>query len=450
MFISVDGDAAAVEDVAAAIVSMLGVHDDPLALRRISPASVLLVLPDGAAVARRVRSPLSSSGPAGGAEFLRGGSGQRPVWVRLGPTASCSANEEASPSPTATAPVVGSEDPRLNSRDCRDVRDMPLTEAIQSASTFVGGAATSSACLDRDLRSIGVQGSGIDVGPLGFGPPADLGPGPNISFGSALPSALFPAVDAELPGGPSSPVAGVPEGRLASAAGSEPREVQTTREVPGQASVFPGAENSPLHALEALVFVETVASRAHASPALADGALKVYYRRRRRTRTHSPPRESLPPPQPAVQIDPPTQPADETHRDIPQPTDVPPQDHDPATLSRKTFINNLTKKTDGLLTRPPTIRKRQTRPPPPTSAPRRSRRTAGLDPEFAHCPDIGARKTVIRSLNLAMEQEHVDQRILNDYAKLFSHPLSTSHIQALAALFGWAVPEGTGNISFLC
>jgi hypothetical protein len=141
------------------------------------------------------------------------------------------------------------------------VRDVPLTEAIQSASILEDGAATSSARLDQELQSIGVQGPGIDIGPLSFGPPADLGPGPNISFDSARPSALLPAVDAVLPGGPSSPVVGVPEGRLASAAGSEPGEVQTTREV--------------LDALEALVFVETVASRAHASPALADGAFNV-------------------------------------------------------------------------------------------------------------------------------------------------------------------------------
>jgi hypothetical protein len=228
----------------------------------------------------------------------------------------------------------------------------------------------------------------------------------------------------------------------------------------GQACVFSSAENSPLEALEALVFVETVASRAPISPTLADGALKVYYRRKRRTRTHSPPRGDILLPQLAVVSHPPTQAASETHSDVPAPLSAvephpPPQpdvethreDHEPANLSRKTFIDNLTKKTDGVLARPPTIQKRRVKAPPPTSAPRRSRRTAGLGAEFAGCPDIGARKTVIRSLDLAIEREHVDQRILNDYAKLFGRSLSASHVQALAALFGWAVPEGTRNIS---
>jgi len=67
--------------------------------------------------------------------------------------------------------------------------------------------------------------------------------------------------------------------------------------------------------------------------------------------------------------------------------------------------------------------------------------------EFGGIPDIGARKTVIRSLDIAMEQEHIDQRVLNDYAKLFSNLLSMSHVQALAALFGWNVPEGLRNMS---
>ena len=56
VFISVIGEAAAAEELAAVIALRLGAEDDPLALRRASPASFLLVLPDGAAVARRVRS----------------------------------------------------------------------------------------------------------------------------------------------------------------------------------------------------------------------------------------------------------------------------------------------------------------------------------------------------------------------------------------------------------
>ena len=57
------------------------------------------------------------------------------------------------------------------------------------------------------------------------------------------------------------------------------------------------------------------------------------------------------------------------------------------------------------------------------------------------------RKTVIRSLDIALEQEHVDQKVLNDYAKLFGHPLSEPHVQALAALFGWTVPVECRSVS---
>jgi hypothetical protein len=56
VFISIIGEAAAVEELAAVIALKLGAEDDPLALRLASLASFLLVLPDGAAVARRVRS----------------------------------------------------------------------------------------------------------------------------------------------------------------------------------------------------------------------------------------------------------------------------------------------------------------------------------------------------------------------------------------------------------
>lgn len=54
---------------------------------------------------------------------------------------------------------------------------------------------------------------------------------------------------------------------------------------------------------------------------------------------------------------------------------------------------------------------------------------------------------VIHSLDLAMEHEHVDQKLMNDYAKLFGRPLSDSNVQALATLFGWFVPEGSMCIS---
>jgi hypothetical protein len=42
------------------------------------------------------------------------------------------------------------------------------------------------------------------------------------------------------------------------------------------------------------------------------------------------------------------------------------------------------------------------------------------------------------------ENEGIDQEALDCYSKLFDKPLSPSHIQALAALFGWSAP-GVGE-----
>ncbi|KAG2657383.1 hypothetical protein PVAP13_1KG180000 [Panicum virgatum] len=208
----------------------------------------------------------------------------------------------------------------------------------------------------------------------------------------------------------------------------------------GDASAPPALHSSPtfsedpsLEALEALVFVETAVSRATAPHGGVDGGLRVYYRRKQRSRQPSPPPTEVAQPQLAVAPLGCSSGAGEAQS--------------PATLRRMEFIDNLTKKTDSIVALPPVINKRQNRAPPPTSAPRRSRRNAGLSAEFGGIPDIGARKTVIRSLDIAMEQVHIDQRVLNDYAKLFSNLLSMSHVQALAALFGWNVPEGLRNMS---
>jgi len=48
----------------------------------------------------------------------------------------------------------------------------------------------------------------------------------------------------------------------------------------------------------------------------------------------------------------------------------------------------------------------------------------------------------MHSLGFEWECERVNQKTMVDYVKLFSGPLSASHVQALAALFGWSPPEG--------
>ena len=50
-------------------------------------------------------------------------------------------------------------------------------------------------------------------------------------------------------------------------------------------------------------------------------------------------------------------------------------------------------------------------------------------------------KKAMRSLDIISENEGIDQQVLDDYAKLFGHPLSDSQLQALAALFTWSLPD---------
>ena len=196
---------------------------------------------------------------------------------------------------------------------------------------------------------------------------------------------------------------------------------------------------STLQALEALVFVEAAATAA--PPTMSAGELKVYFRRKRRPR--DPPPTTVPQQPHATAAPPP--PSPHTLQDI---ATLAPEVQDQAALRREEFITGLTKRVEGLVAQPPPVQKRRPKAPPPISAPRRSRRKAGLHAEFAGIPDsTGARKTVIRSLDIALDQEHVDQKVLNDYAKLFGHPLSESHIQALAALFGWTVPVECRSVS---
>ena len=45
----------------------------------------------------------------------------------------------------------------------------------------------------------------------------------------------------------------------------------------------------------------------------------------------------------------------------------------------------------------------------------------------------------MKAVNIIEENEGMDQRALDEYAKLFTQDLSNSHIKALAALFGWVL-----------
>lgn len=52
-----------------------------------------------------------------------------------------------------------------------------------------------------------------------------------------------------------------------------------------------------------------------------------------------------------------------------------------------------------------------------------------------------AQTVLMRKLGIIDTQQPMSQEAREAYARLFEHPLSPSHIAALAALFGWTVPD---------
>jgi beta-glucosidase/6-phospho-beta-glucosidase/beta-galactosidase len=52
-------------------------------------------------------------------------------------------------------------------------------------------------------------------------------------------------------------------------------------------------------------------------------------------------------------------------------------------------------------------------------------------------------KQVMRTLKVITENASINQQAVEDYENLFQHPLTQSHVEALAALFGWETP---GNL----
>ena len=47
----------------------------------------------------------------------------------------------------------------------------------------------------------------------------------------------------------------------------------------------------------------------------------------------------------------------------------------------------------------------------------------------------------MRALQVIDVNEGISQEALQRYSRLFDQPLPPSHVQALAALFGWTAPE---------
>lgn len=118
----------------------------------------------------------------------------------------------------------------------------------------------------------------------------------------------------------------------------------------------------------------------------------------------------------------------------------------------KAFICKMSKKVDGVLPRPQTNEKKK-KVVSPSFIQRRSRRMAGIgvEPQLRLPAQRRAKMTVLRAMaNSPIEAEAVfSSKGIHEYAKLFSKSLSDSQICALAALFGWSVPDSRGERSAL-
>jgi hypothetical protein len=119
---------------------------------------------------------------------------------------------------------------------------------------------------------------------------------------------------------------------------------------------------------------------------------------------------------------------------------VAPQDH---------FINKITK-TIGTLLPVPKINKRRRKGPLSGELTWRSRRIAGLGAKPGYVAPSQSKRKVMCSLGFEFSQEQLSQQHQDVYTKLFTHPLSVVHAQALAALFGWSIPESFRGGGAMC
>jgi hypothetical protein len=101
------------------------------------------------------------------------------------------------------------------------------------------------------------------------------------------------------------------------------------------------------------------------------------------------------------------------------------------------FRNDIVLPTAQLLPNPPLSVKRR-KLLPSNFRPRRSRRVAKFPPELG---SESAAK-VCRLLGFCDDQENISFQDARKYARLFDAALSSDHVAALAALFGWEVPPG--------
>jgi hypothetical protein len=68
-------------------------------------------------------------------------------------------------------------------------------------------------------------------------------------------------------------------------------------------------------------------------------------------------------------------------------------------------------------------------------------RLAGLSTDLAHIGPARPKKNVMKALKISDGFDLLSQNALDAYAKLFLQPLNQELVRALAALFGWTVPD---------
>jgi hypothetical protein len=116
-------------------------------------------------------------------------------------------------------------------------------------------------------------------------------------------------------------------------------------------------------------------------------------------------------------------------------------------LGQQDFLRQVSKAVGAVLPLPRAVGggRRRRQPTSPPDAIRRSRRVAGLGVEqVQHIPK--ARRTIMKSILAEPDSEHFSQQNLDAYAKLFQAPLSRAQVEALAALFGWVMPDDDGEV----
>ncbi|KAG2631280.1 hypothetical protein PVAP13_2NG014400 [Panicum virgatum] len=104
------------------------------------------------------------------------------------------------------------------------------------------------------------------------------------------------------------------------------------------------------------------------------------------------------------------------------------------------FLARVSRPTVSLLREPaPRVQRRRTMTP--VKVPRRSRRLAIAARRSEADATRRAQAVLMRKLGIIGESEHISIDAQDDYACLFMQELSQTHIAALAALFGWSVPD---------